>query len=378
MARISSRISLQDIAEALGVNRSTVSLALRDDPRLPEATRQRVKQAAAEIGYKANPLVSAWLQQVRSSGAASMGASLAFVLCNTPHNLIAAPIYQAMLSGARQEAQALGYSVAEFDIPCTELHAERIARILKARGMRGVLLFDPSASITAEQIGFLERDFATVVLLRCGVEQRFHTVTVDLAWNLALALKKLTEQGCRRVALGICPSDTRYALTRVLMPEYLYYQSTIPAEERVPPMPPETLNNSAVFRKWLREGRADALIAVRTGDYQFVTEPDGLPPIKLAFTLLGTESSQATPQVVTFNPYAQPSLPASPTPGTHKVPKLPRFAGIENQAAEIGKAATALLSQQVTQNRFGTPDHPLEIRIKGRWVEERSPTTMGG
>jgi LacI family transcriptional regulator len=320
-------------------------------PRLPEATRHRIKEKAAEMGYSVNPLVSAWLQEVRSSGAASMGASLAFVLCNTRYNLLSASIYQTMLTGARQEAQALGYSVAEFKMPCADLRGDQISRVLKARGARGVLLFDPSASITPEQVAFLERDFATVVLLQCGVELRFHTVTVDLAWNLALALTRLTELGYRRVALGIPPSDKGYALTRRLMPEYLYYQSTILAKDRVPPMPLDAFKDAKAFRQWLRQGHADALVAVSLGHYDFLKEPDGLPPLRVAFTLLSTEATQGEKG---SEPHA--------------------FAGVENQAAEIGKAAAALLSQQVTQNRFGTPEHPLEIRIKGRWVGEGAQT----
>src|SRR4051794_7470235 len=40
-----------DVARAAGVSQPTVSRALRDDPRVTEATRQRVRAAAAELGY---------------------------------------------------------------------------------------------------------------------------------------------------------------------------------------------------------------------------------------------------------------------------------------------------------------------------------------
>ncbi|MBN2311283.1 MAG: LacI family DNA-binding transcriptional regulator [Candidatus Hydrogenedentes bacterium] len=48
------RVTISDIAERAGVHRSTVSLALRDDPRITAATRDRIKAIAADIGYLPN------------------------------------------------------------------------------------------------------------------------------------------------------------------------------------------------------------------------------------------------------------------------------------------------------------------------------------
>ncbi len=45
------RIQLRDIADAVGVSATSVSLALRDDPRISEPTRQRVQRAARRMGY---------------------------------------------------------------------------------------------------------------------------------------------------------------------------------------------------------------------------------------------------------------------------------------------------------------------------------------
>jgi len=43
------------IAETCGYSRSSVSLALRGDPRLPEATREKILRVARELGYRPNP-----------------------------------------------------------------------------------------------------------------------------------------------------------------------------------------------------------------------------------------------------------------------------------------------------------------------------------
>jgi DNA-binding LacI/PurR family transcriptional regulator len=43
----------------------TVSLSLRDDTSISEATRTRVKKIAEEMGYRRDPLLSAYGQQIR-------------------------------------------------------------------------------------------------------------------------------------------------------------------------------------------------------------------------------------------------------------------------------------------------------------------------
>lgn len=46
--------TLRDVAERVGVSAMTASRALRDDPRVLPATRDRVRAAASELGYRPN------------------------------------------------------------------------------------------------------------------------------------------------------------------------------------------------------------------------------------------------------------------------------------------------------------------------------------
>jgi len=46
---------MRDVARAAGVHQTTVSLALRNHASIPAATRERIKAAAAELGYKQIP-----------------------------------------------------------------------------------------------------------------------------------------------------------------------------------------------------------------------------------------------------------------------------------------------------------------------------------
>ncbi|MEV2253439.1 LacI family DNA-binding transcriptional regulator [Streptomyces sp. NPDC050147] len=46
--------TLRDVAERVGVSAMTASRALRDDPRVLPSTRERIRAAAAELGYRPN------------------------------------------------------------------------------------------------------------------------------------------------------------------------------------------------------------------------------------------------------------------------------------------------------------------------------------
>ncbi|HWK99001.1 MAG TPA: LacI family DNA-binding transcriptional regulator [Parapedobacter sp.] len=53
-----SENSIVDIAKVLGISPATVSRALNNNPRISEATRQRVKAMAKEMGYRHNNMAS--------------------------------------------------------------------------------------------------------------------------------------------------------------------------------------------------------------------------------------------------------------------------------------------------------------------------------
>ena len=46
------RVTIQDIADALGISRNTVSKAINNADGLADATRRRILEKAVEMGYK--------------------------------------------------------------------------------------------------------------------------------------------------------------------------------------------------------------------------------------------------------------------------------------------------------------------------------------
>ena len=59
--------SIRSIAKEAGVSIATVSLALRNHPKIRLKERRRIQRIAAAAGYKTNALLANLLAQLRSS-----------------------------------------------------------------------------------------------------------------------------------------------------------------------------------------------------------------------------------------------------------------------------------------------------------------------
>ena len=89
---------MDDVARAAGLSRTTVSLVLsgKAGPNIPEVTRERVRAAAAELGYVPNALASGF----RRNTSDSIGL-VSDVVATTPFSV-------RMLQGAQEVAWAAG------------------------------------------------------------------------------------------------------------------------------------------------------------------------------------------------------------------------------------------------------------------------------
>jgi LacI family transcriptional regulator len=90
------RVTIADLARVLGMDKSSVSLALRDSPRVSEATRTRVRRAANEHNYSPN-----WAaKQLAGSSERAIG----LVMPNTFECLVHPPVASTTQALARLTA----------------------------------------------------------------------------------------------------------------------------------------------------------------------------------------------------------------------------------------------------------------------------------
>ena len=86
--------SMQDVARAAGVSLMTVSRALRNAPKVSEATRERVLVCAQKLGYTTDPNLSRMMHAVRGRKRPRSHATIAVVRDHVADDGLLGPAYQ--------------------------------------------------------------------------------------------------------------------------------------------------------------------------------------------------------------------------------------------------------------------------------------------
>lgn len=143
------RPTLADVAERAGVSRALVSIVMRDAPGASESTRERVRRAAEEIGYRPDPQA----RRLRQRRTRLVG--LTFSAHQEFHADLVDGIYVA--------AEALGYDVV-LSAVTPHRDEERAVRTLLDDRCEGLLMVGPQLS--ARALGELAARLPLVVLAR--------------------------------------------------------------------------------------------------------------------------------------------------------------------------------------------------------------------
>lgn len=136
MIRAAKAPTLRDIAETLGVTSTTVSLALRDNPRISDQTRLKVKLTAADMGYRPNAELSRVMSHLKTRRGQDIRPVIALVIGD--RDCRGGSSVRGIFQGI---AEMAGYTVDVLDFTQAGMSLERMAGILTARGIRGGVLY---------------------------------------------------------------------------------------------------------------------------------------------------------------------------------------------------------------------------------------------
>lgn len=150
------KITLSTIADDLGVSTATVSLALRDSPLVAEATREKIRLRAKEIGY---------VYDRRAASLRTQRSDIVGVLVRDIINPFFAEILRSIEAELANNRQTFLLCNHGDDI---SLQEEFISTLMQF-GADGVIM-SPSVGTSAEDIAKIESDGLKVTLVARTVE----------------------------------------------------------------------------------------------------------------------------------------------------------------------------------------------------------------
>lgn len=180
-----SRPTIHDVASRAGMSKSLVSLALSGSPKVSAASRARIEQAAAELGYRANAAArSLSVRRSRTIG----------VLILDLHN----PVFAEILDGVHAEMRQHGFStmlVAGTDSP--EREQAEIETLLEFQ-VEGLILI--SHRLPADVLKSFAAEVPIVVVTRDDVlTPEMDTVSNDDVAGARLAVDHLVGLGHSKI-----------------------------------------------------------------------------------------------------------------------------------------------------------------------------------
>lgn len=202
-------VTLQLIAAELGVSTATVSLALRGSPAVAEATRERVRERARDLGY------------VYNRSAASLRTSRTHMIAVCVHD-ITNPFFAEMLGEVEQAASAGGRTMLLGTYAEDHARQQRILSTFREYRPDGVILC-PAAGTTLEDVRTLTDIGAPIVQLSREIAgSGLDFVGSDDKAGVARATRHLIELGHRRIAFfggspGVSTGSNRVASFRETM-----------------------------------------------------------------------------------------------------------------------------------------------------------------
>ncbi len=181
--------TIHDIAKALNISASTVSRALKNNPLISEATREKIKKTAEEMGYRPNVLAA----NFRTKKTNTIGVVVP---------LINRHFFSSVISGIEDVAYRQGFAVVISQSNDNFEKENKIAQTLFANRVDGLIISIAMETTSFEHLKlFAERRIPLVFFDRVVDEIKAHKIVVDDFGGGYLATDHLVKQGRRRIAM---------------------------------------------------------------------------------------------------------------------------------------------------------------------------------
>ena len=342
---------MADVAKSAGVHVTTVSLAMRNHPRLPEATRLRIQQLAERMGYRPDPLLRALVSYRGKVTKRRNTPTLAYVTnWKTRWGWKNATGHPDFFLGATKMAEELGFKLEHFWMQEPGLTEGRLSRMLYSRGINGLIIASHGREM-GDALQFDWQNFCGVKIDYFPHQPVLYNVTNNQCDIIRLAMQKVLSLGYRRIGFAM-HRGWDHTVDHLWTAGFLCEQQHFPEAERLQahifpePEPIDVWFNesdapvaveSAAFRRWYKKFSPDVIISKGS----FV-----LPELKAMG--LKVPRDVAFVDVFLENPDGS-------------------TAGVRQNHETVGAVAVELLAAQLQHNKFGIPEIPTTTFVEGTW-----------
>jgi len=324
--------TIRELAKHCGLSPSAVSSALRNKRNISEATKNRVKRAAEELGYREDAKISQLMSYMRTSKGSGTVPSLVLLHDSISATFIdEAPYLSPYIQGVENRCAQFGYILEKMWFK--KHRPERLCGIMHARGVEGVILFQPSDGFPGGLKSKLN-SFALSAIEGDHSGTRYPRVASMGLENIRLAMENAGRLGYRRPGL-VCGEWVHQTNDGLLRAGFVESQWNLNPSQRIAPLVVEEWH--LMLADWYRECRPDVIICGDSTTLFHLNAGGIRVPEDVA--------------VIHWNSGSDVS----------------DWAGVDNLHGEIGSAAVDILVAQIHRGEAGIPEHPKSIFLNGVW-----------
>jgi len=329
------RVTLKSIAEACQVSVATVSYALRQSSHIPEATRTRIQAEADRLGYRPDPALSSLAARKRRNGSTPFYASVA-VLHPNPQSSRATQLFNIHSKYFKEKMQTFGCSVTDFQVDSKRYRPERLAQILRTRGIRGILL--GWGQWPDEIRSFPWSEFAVISTERTDLGTGIDKVSMNHFHAMDDIFERLDAYRDKRYGLIMhddCPANTESLILGSYQAN-LYERPKLSRD--IPPFKYRLGESAERLRVWFKKHKPEVIICHRIIDTKLF-ESAGITfpkPTRLVVLEIDEESPV-------------------------------KYSGIYTQA-ELGRTIATLLARKIRNDEVKSSDRRAKLTlVNGIW-----------
>ncbi|WP_265592879.1 LacI family DNA-binding transcriptional regulator [Verrucomicrobium sp. BvORR034] len=331
------------MARVAGVSAMTVSRVLHNSPKVSMKTRETVMEVARQLKYQPDAHLTRMMHLVRGRKDSKVRAVIAVIRESLPQDDLHDPAYQYVsIKDIQKRAEQHGYHAEEFWLGREGMTPGRLADILQARGIEGIIISPQSSQMKCAQFDFSRFSAATFGYgLR---EPSLHRSAGNMTLGIHRATEELTARGYQRIGLAITQWVDKRAES-AYSGAMLHYQEGVLKKNRVPLLlfPHNDLRKCGeIFSSWVTSHRPDAIISFDTH------VPGWLKKLGLRVPEdIGLVVHDWTDAMV-------------------------GMAGIHQRREHVASAAVDLVATQLLHHERGVPEVPRQILIPPAWVDGAS------